>query len=266
MINILKSLNYGARREKVIWITLGSMLVLPFFAMYLMGMMGGDSLQKMTTSFYFASQLMGVIFIITFFGIIVLAGYLVAGDGGDKVINYEILAGHSRTKIFIARMLAGFLWGGVLTFLLMLLPLGYLTFLYGWGLETDPKNVILRCLLTFFPILRFCVFNMMLACIMRSAGKGIALGYVTFMITALVNSILEDMFQLNLIYHTSMTNAAFLLTSQNARNVVMNGKTVALYETAVTPDMVYRTIGVSLAFTAAYLSIAYIHFKKKDKD
>ncbi len=266
MINILKSLNFGARREKVIWITLGSMLAIPFFAMYLMGMMNGDGLQKMTPSFYFASQMMGVIFIFTCFGIIVLAGLLVAGDGGDKVINYEIMAGHSRTKIFAARMLAGFLWGSVLTFLLMILPLGYFTLLYGWGLETNPKEVLLRCLLAFFPILRFCAFNMMLASIMRSAGKGIALGYVTFMITALVNSILEDMFRLDLIYHTSMTNAAFLITSQNARNVVMNGKTVALYDTAVTADMVYMTIGISLAFTAAYLIIAYVHFKKKDRD
>ena len=123
MINILKSLNFGARREKVIWITLGSMLAIPFFAMYLMGMMNGDGLQKMTPSFDFASQMMGVIFIFTCFGIIVLAGLLVAGDGGDKVINYEIMAGHRRGRIFLARMISGLFWGVIILAVLYYYPL-----------------------------------------------------------------------------------------------------------------------------------------------
>ena len=266
MINIIKSLNYSARREASNWITIATILVIPLLGMYLMGMIRGDSLQKVTPSFYFATQMMGIIFMITCLGIIILACNLVAGDGGDKTMNYEILSGHSRNRIFAARMLAGFLWGGVSVFLLTLLPLGYLTLAYGWGLETNPREVLLRSLLAFFPILRLCIFHMMIASIMRSAGKGIAVGYVAYMVITLGTSALEELFGMDIIYQTGMTNAAFLLTSGNSRNVVMDGRTVALYDTRVTSDMIKNTIGVSLAFSALYLIIAYINFKKKDRD
>lgn len=266
MINIIKSLNYGARRDPVNWITIGSILVLPFLGMYVMGAVGGDTLQQVTPSFYFATQLMAIIYVITCFGMIILACNLVAGDAGDKTMNYEIMAGHSRTKIFVARMMAGFLWGTVLVLLLTLLPLGYLNLAYGWGLETDPEEVMLRCLLVFFPTLRFCAFSMMTASIMRSAGKGIAVSYVAYLALAMGTSMLQELFQVTITYQTSMTNAAFLLVSTNSRNVVMDGRTVALYDTAVTPEMICNTIGYSLLFTVIYLIIAYINFKKRDRD
>ena len=47
---------------------------------------------------------------------------------------------------------------------------------------------------------------------------------------------------------------------------VINGKTVSVYDTAVTSDMVWKTICYSVVFTAVYLTIAYVNFKKKDRD
>ena len=106
----------------------------------------------------------------------------------------------------------------------------------------------------------------MIASISRSAGKGIALSYVTYMITAIVTSIIQDVFEIDITYPTAMTNALFLLVSQNSKYIVKDGKTINVYDTAVPSEMIWKTIAVSLVFTAIYITIAYISFKKTDRD
>ncbi|MBE5924206.1 MAG: hypothetical protein E7271_07045 [Lachnospiraceae bacterium] len=266
MYNIVKSLNYSARRDTTIIITIISMLGIPAFVAYLSGMLNGDSMQKMTPSAYFGGQTMGTVFVFTCFGIMILACKLCAGDASDKTINYEFLAGHSRVSIFAGRMVAGFLWGAVLNFIIMMVPVVVFEMLYGWGLETDKTEVLIRCGLVFFAIVRFTAYSMMLATITRSAGKGIALGYATLMVIAVVQSILEEMLDIVVVYPTAFTNACFLLISENSRNVVIDGKTVMLFDTSVTSDMAVKTIIVSLLFTAVYMIITYVNFKKKDRD
>ena len=266
MYNIVKSLNYSARHDMTVIITIISMLGIPAFVSYLTGMINGDSMQKMTPSAYFGGQSMGTVFVFTCFGIMILACKLCAGDAVDKTINYEFLAGHSRGSIFVGRMTAGFLWGAVLIFILMMVPVGVFELLYGWGPETNKTEVLIRCGLVFFAIVRFCAYSMMLATITRSAGKGIALGYATLMVIAMAQSILEEMLDISIIYPTAFTNACYLLVSENSKNVVIDGKTVMLFDTTVSPDMAVKTIAVSLIFTAIYMGITYVNFKKKDRD
>ena len=248
------------------WITIISMLGLPAFVMYLSGILGEDTMKKVTPSIYFASQQMAIMFVCLCIGIMIFACKAVAGDASDKTINYEMMAGHGRGRIFAGRMISGYIWGAVLVFIFLMLPLGYLNILYGWGPETDMKNVLIRSALCIFPIIRICSLDMMLASVSRSAGKGIALSYAALMIVAMVTSVFQDVLGIEVIYPTGFTNAAFLLVSENAKYEVINGKTVSVYDTAVTSDMVWKTIGYSLVFTAIYLTIAYVNFKKKDRD
>ena len=266
MYNIIKSLNYSARHDIVNILTIISMFGIPAFVMYIKGMIDVDSTQKLTPSIYFASETMAVVFVFLQFGIMILASRLVAGDAGDKTINYEFMSGHSRKEIFAGRITAGFLWGSVISFITVITPLFYLEAFYGWGPETSKENVILRCILLFFPIIRLTAFNIMLASVSRSAGKGIALGYTAMMVVAIVTSTIQEFTGKEISYPTGMTNAALLLTSKNSRNVVMDGNTVTLFDTAISGEMIYKTILFSLVFTIIYLVITYMDIKKKDRD
>lgn len=266
MYNIIKSLNYSARHDTTNIITIISMLGVPAFVAYLTGLINGDSMQKMTPSVYFGGQTMGTVFVFMCFGIMILSCRLVAGDASDKTINYEFLAGHDRGSIFAGRMTAGFLWGAVLNFILMMVPVFAFECLYGWGLETNKTEVLIRCGLVFFAIVRFAAYSMMLATITRSAGKGIALGYATLMVIAMVQSVFEEMLNISVIYPTALTNACNLLVSENSKNVVIDGKTVTVFDTSVTTDMAVKTIVVSVIFTVIYMLITYVNFKKKDRD
>ena len=266
MINIIKSLNYSARRDTVNWITILSMLGLPAFIMYISEMISGESLDKVTPSAFFASQQMASIFLFLTFGTMILACKAVAGDAGDKTINYEFMAGHSRSRIFVGRMITGYLWGVIITFVTLVLPLGYLYLFYGWGPETVMKEVLIRSALVIFPIIRMCTLYMMLATILRSAGKGIAISYAIFMAEVLITSILSEVLEIDIIYPTGLTNAEYLLISKNARYVVIDGKTVSVWDTVVTSEMIWKTIVYSIVFSVVYLTIAYLNFKKKDRD
>ena len=266
MFNIIKSLNYSARRDTVNWITILTLLVIPLFGFYLMGLLNPDSTSVMTPSAYFASTEMGTVFIFMCFGIMILACKVMSGDASDKTINYELMAGHSRDKVFAGRVIASFLWGAVLVFVIMLLPLGYLTLFNGWGVETNMNEVLLRSFLTIFPIIRFTALTIMLASISRSAGKGIALSYAVFMVTVMIASVLQDIFEIDLVYPFSTTNAATLLSTQNSWYEVVDGKTAVIFDTSVPGDLIWKTIVVSIVAAAIYLTIAYINFKKTDRD
>ncbi|MBO4864694.1 MAG: ABC transporter permease [Eubacterium sp.] len=266
MLNIIRSLNYSARRDNVNWITLISMLGIPAFVAYISKMIDPNSMNKLTPSVYFASTTMATVFIFCCFGIMILASKLVASDAGDKTINYELMAGHSRNRIFAARMVSGFMWGAGLVFIIMMIPVGVLNLIYGWGPETDKTDVLIRCVLCIFPILRLCAYNMMLASVARSTGKGIALGYASFMAVVITGSVMEEVFGKVVIYPTGFTNASYLLTTENSKYEVINGKEILIYDTAITGEIIWKTIAVSIIFIAIYLMITYINFKKTDRD
>jgi ABC-type transport system involved in multi-copper enzyme maturation permease subunit len=86
------------------------------------------------------------------------------------------------------------------------------------------------------------------------------------MVVAMTTSILSDALGIDIVYPTAMTNGTNLLVSENAKYEVINGKTVSVYDTAVSSEMIWKTIVVSLIFTAIYMTITYINFKKKDRD
>ena len=266
MFNIIKSLNYSARRDTPNWITIISLLLMPFFILFLSGMMNSGSTSEMTPSLYYASSNLGTVFVFSLIGVMILGSKLVAGDAADKTLNYELMAGHSRTRVFTGRMISGFLWGTVLVFIIFMLPVGLFDLIYGWGPETVKGEVLLRCVLTFFTMMRYCAYVMMLATVTRSAGKGIALGYATMMIIAIVQSILEELLKIVIVYPTAFTNGCALLIATNSKYVVENGKQVCKFDTAVTGEMIWKTIGVSILFTVIYMVISYINFKKTDRD
>ena len=106
MLNIIRSLNYSARRDNVNWITLISMLGIPAFVAYISKMIDPGSINKLTPSVYFASTTLATVFVFYCFGIMIFASNLVASDAADKTINYEMMAGHSRSRILSRYFLA----------------------------------------------------------------------------------------------------------------------------------------------------------------
>ena len=266
MFNIIRSLNYSARHDKVNILGVITLLIMPVFVLYLSSMLSPDTIGKLTPSVYIGSQQMGIVFVFMSFVTLVLTCRVVGGDASDKTINYEFLAGHSRSRIFAGRTISGLIWGVLIVFAFMMLPLGYLSLISGWGLETSPRDMLLRCFLVLFPLIRICALDMMFASVTRSAGKGIAIGFAATMVVAILGSVVQEFLGIDLSYHTGMTNAAYLLVPQNSWHEVIGGETVSVFDTSIKTDMILKTVIASLIFTAIYLTVSYINFVKKDRD
>ena len=240
------------------------MAVFPYLMMLFLCVAQGDSISSLTPSYYFATQNMAMITALFYLGIVIISCKAVAGDSVDKTINYEILSGHQRETVFFARVVAALLWGACIPWLLAVLPVGVFGLMNGWGMETDQRDVILRMLLSIFPLLRLCALNQMFAALTKSAGKGIALGFLSDLVISLLTS-LEDALHITANYALGLTNIMVLLTSLNSRQLVIDQKPVMVFDTAVTFGMVLKTLVFSLGFMGLYLGVAYYNFKKKDR-
>ena len=261
MYNNIKSLNYNARRDTPVIIALLSMIVLPVFALFI----EGGSIEEMTADVFFIGQL-GENFVITMFVIMVVACRICGADASDKTINYEFLSGHDRGSIYWARIIAGINWSVVIVMFLSYVPLLVLSIVNGWGQSLEPGNSVARLLLALLPAARLSAFLMMITMLVRSAGKGIALGYGFIMVMVILTSVLQDVLHIDLTWQTAFSNVMSLLTFTNSRNIVIDGETVAVFDSALSVEMIVGTIVASFAATFIYTYIAYAVFKKKDRD
>ena len=101
---------------------------------------------------------------------------------------------------------------------------------------------------------------------MRSAGKGIAIGYAITLGCVFLWMILQEAEVKIADYICGMTNGSMLFMPENYKEKIIDGMKVKIIDTVVTGDMAVKTILISLIMTAVYLTAAYMNYKKSDRD
>ena len=265
MINMIRSINYSTRRNLPVVITVITMICLPVL---MVTMVLGVPITEMDGGEYYCKA-MGESFFLVIFGLLILSCIASSADAGDKTLNYEIMAGHSRSRIFFARTIAGVFWGVILLALLYYYPLVLFGCIGGWYKGINPGDILLRCLLSLLPLFRTAAFCIMLSSVLRSAGKGIGFTFLALEAVTMIWEIIADV--LNISDHAvpwiiGMTNVVELHTLTNARDYVIEGEKVTVYQTGLDPKLVIPTVVVSLVMGSIYLAAAYIDFNKRDRD
>ena len=193
-------------------------------------------------------------------------GIICNDDHIDKTINYEILSGHSRLSIFMARSLFGILFAAAAATMINFFPLAAGSMLKGFGDMSRFKDVILRQLLCFFPYLRFAAFVTVICFIIKNS-------YVVFAAGFLISEIgigLVDFFDHGRSLYTSVFNIGLLgdfgaweiYNLDPVNGVVYYGR----YKSELDMDVIVGTILVSLIMTAFYLFMGYGIFRRDDMD
>ena len=265
MYNIIRSIQYTTHRNMAVITTVLGMIATPLVAVCFFMQ---KPLTKMDGAEYYASTL-GELFVLWIFAVMILSSIPAASDAGDKTLNYELLAGHKRSRVFFARVITGLFWGAIVCGFFYFLPLIYFGFLGGWYQGIDPKDIAFRALLTFLPLLRTSAFFIMLSGILRSAGKGIGFGFLILEFVTIIIETVKEVLGLNehaLNWTVGMYNVMELNTLSNCRDYVINGEKITVYETAVSRGLVISTVVASLFFGILYLVIAYVDFAKRDRD
>ena len=264
MYNIIRSLNFTNRRNMAILLTIISMIAMPLLIpMYVLNV----SFKDITGGAYF-TNLCGELFAVWIFPIMIISCIAASADAGDKTIYYEIMAGHSRSRIFFARIINALVWGVLLSAVTYYLPLVYYGLINGWPVEgIKISDIILRCLLSLLPMFRIAAFCIMVSVVFRSAGKGIGFSYLFIEVEVLIIEITSEFIKkLDKTYLSGLYNVMDLLTLDNSRNFVINGEKVDVYETAVSGKYALMTIAISLIIGGIYLTAAYLEFTKRDRN
>lgn len=265
MINVFRSLNYYVRKDLAIVIALISIVSMPLLAMWFMSALDGISLSDMTGAAYFTG-INGDVVTICMIPVMVIVIRLVGSDMSDKSVNYEILGGNRRINAYLGRLAAGLLWGTVICWALMSLPLGYFTLINGWGNTVDMKWALIRQLLMFLPLLRMVSLFILLTFLTGSAGKGMALAFVISEAEAIFELIAHEVLDIELKYVFFTSTLSQIMGIDNSKSIVADGKQISFFLAELPADLIVGTIAVSLVTAVLYLTAAAVFFIRKDRD
>ena len=260
MKNIMKSIWYEILRSKF-------MIKIYILFVLVMGLTTvlnvGDSVQKGHTSGMLAGSPN-----LTYFFPLFMVGFIVAvicgEDYKDKVAHYEILSGHSRISIYLARTLMGIIVGSVLTLVLSFIPILVGIMIDGWGNKLILSDVIVRHMLFFFPYVRLSAFIAMLTFLIKNPYIIMAISFVITDFGMLVIDILASKASLAV----SLFNLK-LLTEYDGWSIYNLDPHQGIvqyfsYDSSVSSGMVIGTIVVSLVMAGLYLFMGYALFRRDE--
>jgi ABC-type transport system involved in multi-copper enzyme maturation permease subunit len=220
---------------------------------------------NITTSKYMLS-IGATLMEIYIFATMIFAAKAVGGDGGDKTINYELLNGHSRTRVYWSRIITGILWSVLLVVITNMVPYGIFTLINGWGEETAPMEIFIRLVMAAFPIMRISAIFMLLTSLVESAGGGMAISYGVAFIETIMDAVLDEVKLFDKTYVLGLSNLSKLMRYNNSWEFVENGHTVTWFDYSISNDMILKTAAFSILATAVYLIIGYVVFRKRDRN
>lgn len=193
-----------------------------------------------------------------------LTSRIMGWDYNDKTLNYELLAGHSREKVFWSRVLVSMQWSFVTVMVVFFVPMLVFGILNGWGVTADLGGTLLRYALAFFPLFRFFSVCILLTVLMRNCYMVMIIGFIAYEFTWVFSEMQALMTDIKLTVHFASTNITRLLEFGKQYFAYIDGEDVIVRETAMETSFILGTVGISLLVGTVCLFIAYRYFKKCD--
>ena len=260
MKNIMKSIWFEIRHSKLM---IRIYIVLVLF-MALVGFLNTGASADLGTASTLVADDPTIAYEFSIFVVALVVGIICGEDYRDKVANYEVLSGHSRKSIFLARSLMGIITAAVLGTLLSFAPMITGIIKAGWGNELLLSDVIARQLLLFFPFLRLAAFLALLTFLIKNPYIMMAVGFVICMASVLLEGMLEHSKSVFI----SIFNMS-LLTSYSGWQIynldpVKGIVKYSTYESSLSAELVIGTIVASLLMTGFYLFMGYALFRRDE--
>lgn len=188
--------------------------------------------------------------------------YMFCDDYADKTLNYEILIGKSRLKVYISRIIVT-LSVVIIAYLCVICSIALSISIWGFGSADGEKWLYIRLLMFGFEYIRAVAFVIFISQIVKdmvNAIGGIALIYVPMILSMLLNVTRISYLPAS----TAVMNLARIET-QSKYNIVAGGiKQYLRYDWSLTGDTIAEIVITSILFTALYLFLGWIYFKKDD--
>lgn len=258
MGNLIKAQLYQLKKSKgIIILFLGLLFV--FQCTSILGEWGNDT--SLTGSEYVAMGNGSYMAMVALLFPLLFLGYVCGADFIDKTNNYEVMAGHRRYEIYFSRAIVSLVGGLLGAVVLLFSPFIFFVGVMGWGDTLQLSDVLLRCALALFPILRVSCEFIFLSFIIKNSYITIALYYFIFVGGQGLIMLSEEKLSVLL----GFTNVIKLFAFPSFMTyTVVDLKEYYIYESALHAGDVFATIAVSIVFGALFLYAGYSYFKKDD--
>ena len=260
MINIIKAVNYQIKRDITTYIAIGGGFLIALLPILEYGV---DGLKELNGGMYAMSYL-SVMMFIPYIMSCLIGACIIGKDMGDKTINYEILAGHSRMDAFLARVILAFVWDIGLCILVSALPIGVVTLVNGWGNNVAFADVAARYIVNITSAFRINAFVILITMIVRHPAAGGFISYGVLNASMLPLLVLSETMDIKLYHSVAMADILYMSFISNMRQIVENGEKITVYDMAISNSFLIGAIIVPIVVSVVYVVLACMIFKKRD--
>ncbi|MGN0394445.1 MAG: hypothetical protein ACI4EF_03720 [Coprococcus sp.] len=256
MKKIIKAQLYDLRHSTLLFIIFLGVVIMQF------GMFMGEynCQDNFTVSKYIAEygkniSIVSLIFALTW------TGYVCGMDFTDKTANYEIMSGHTRFDIYCGRTLVSIFGGTIGTAVIMLMPMFISEIFFPWGDSMDKQGVIIRYLVTLFPIVRMICEFVFLTYIIKNPYIIMAIAWFVFVAGEVIMQLLENAGSAFL----GITSIGKLYEFTEWSTYSLAGKdSISIYNSAIPTGDVISIIISSVLFSIFFWFMGYRYFSKDD--
>lgn len=258
MWNIMKAINYQFRKDMLCFLTCVIGIVFPLVLV----LSSADNISSLSASETFLNMAQ---WIPTYFFLIalIIVTRICGADCQDKTLNYEVLSGHSRSQIYVTRLLASVIWTVAILVISIGLPLMMSMLIGGWGMCLPVKEAFLRMGLVLIVLFRMICCLAFLTFLLQNGYIAMAVGYVLYALGTIVY-LLADYFDFSLSTQTCGINWTYILEFENYSISNINGKDVAIVKDTVSASYATETLFVSIGVAVVVAVIGYAIFRKRD--
>lgn len=263
MFNLIKAQNYQLKRDNfMIYVILFSLAYTALITYF--GINEGIKSGEMNGGLFLASngQAYSMLYL---FPVLGFTSRICGWDFNDKTINYEVLAGHKRSDIFLSRTLVTFLWVFVGALAMTILPIGVITIIYGWGVNMSFGAALARFALCFLVLLRTTCCFICMTFLARNCFITLIFGYLLYEVEMMAYTLVNELTKnIEITWQLAASNLMELLDFSNYELGYVDGEDVVHFITDMEPSFLIGTIVISLVLSAVYLLLGYTVFRRSD--
>ncbi len=264
MWNLVKAQHYQMRKSKGITLTLLLVVIIPFLFFFIftsdtaMGMgrdiSAGEYMASVST--IFSPYIMMVTAI--------LVPLLVGGDMVDKTLNYEILNGYSRVRVYFSKVAVAIFWSMVCTLIPVYVLLLLCTLINGWGINVDMELAWVRLFLLVFPMFQLVCEMVLVTFLVRNCYIAMALGYTFVSVGSLANLMYMELTDTTIDYVLTSGVLSKLMDFSNYQQQHAKGEEIIVYDVALQSGYSIEIAVSSVLIGVTLLVVGYLVFRKQD--
>ena len=265
MYNIIKAQFYQIWRENATYYTFLAGIGLVYYSIMMAVYDGGANLAEMTGG---DALISGGFSVIALFLIMITTARICGNDMSDKTMNYEIIAGIKRSRIYMGRIVVSVVFSAILYILVAVCPVILFTAINGWGHTMPAAEAVHRIAAGYCVMLRAVGVAAMLTFLCRNAGLGILSGFILFMsesLALIVNDELTLCKPRKLIPFISLAGTNEL-EYYNMTLDHIDGKDVEVVKDMMSSETAALIVISGLAAGTLFTAVGYLYFRKKDID